>query len=256
MFDESYWYSLSEPFEYYDRNASILAIIDPLVGLYDGSTAVDTSKATKGAHAIPHDLYGLTVYARLSLFVVDLIKFIGITDFFAAAAKRDWILLQLLLCKVLREDSFAMHDVGGIWGANSHAAENAFAFRAMIQTVQGILDEYLGLTTMDIQAVAQDWNAHIIRRLQADIEAPREGQLDGLVGHVFQLSVSDKRGHHWARVFKTLISAVTRKLKAGVVDLEPWLQLVKAEASGCKFSRESDHVLGTTIGVTLFYTNG
>ncbi|RUP46970.1 hypothetical protein BC936DRAFT_146314 [Jimgerdemannia flammicorona] len=232
LFDEAYWHSFSKPFEQYTREAFVLAIVDPIVGLLRVPTAATFSERATDRRAVPHDLYGLTMYGRISLFAVDFIKLIGVPDFFAATANRDWVLLQLLLCKLLREDGFAAFGISGIWDTNSHVAENAFAFRALIQNVQGIVDEYLKLVSMNAQTSARDWNARIVRQLQEGSAASTEEQLDAFIGKAFQHTVGDTRGHHWARVFRSLVSSVARELKATAADIEPWLKLVKTESNG------------------------
>src|SRR6266540_3427392 len=170
LLSDKEWRQLSEPL--------LASFIDPSLNIIDSMIPI-TSIVEKQAdnyletRSIAYDTYGLSSYARLGLFMIELINDIGVTSFFGTMDSMDssfdaqekqlshWVLLELLLMHVLCTDIYRSRKRGHhLWDATITEESDYHGFKAFLVDCRIILKHHvtylLQKTSFDLKSLAKE----------------------------------------------------------------------------------------------------
>ncbi|RIA93731.1 hypothetical protein C1645_803902 [Glomus cerebriforme] len=229
LFSDKEWRELSEPLLASSIDPS-LSIIDPMILI----TSNDEKK-TDETQSIIYDTYGLSAYARLGLFVIELINKIGITSFFSTknsaidAQNTHWVLSELLLMHILCTDIYRLRKKGHhLWDATITEESNYHGFKAFLVEFRMILKHY---ETYMIQNSSMDLKSLTTKIKSADIsESCPVIDLSSLLVDTLRRS-HGKYSYYWARALQVLFTTILEEIDVTIVDAEEFFEIIQSESS-------------------------
>ncbi|KAK9723285.1 hypothetical protein K7432_002034 [Basidiobolus ranarum] len=222
LFDEAYWNDLGRSFVDAPVNPA-LRIMDPLLNTLMEANANRTKDTTT-----PYDIYGLSIFGRVSLFVVELWKEVGHEVVLQSTGERVWLLLQLVMVQVLCKQSFDVRpeDSCQIWTSDSHVAENVYAFHGLIEDISAIIKEFM--ESVDVELVKDTkWVEQVKGAL---IRSSPDGvPLDPLGALVYlALQKSHQSGNpQWAKALEQILFILSSHVVLPEQSIDAWLNLIQ-----------------------------
>ncbi|CAG8678765.1 13067_t:CDS:10, partial [Cetraspora pellucida] len=234
--DNEIWRELSEPF--LSSIDPSLSIVDPMILPFnigqrngqqnDGQTTI-----------VAYDSYGLSVYGRLGLFLIELIHKIGVDSFFFGSHKKidkqddisyshcNRILLELLLvyvlCTDIRRSRKSDHH---LWDAFNVEESDYRGFKAFL---------------VDVRLIVKNYTLQMLQNEQLDVKFILNNLYSTVISHNVQhngisglLCEAVKRSHsensvYWARVLHILYSEVISAASISFKQAEEFLDVIKLE---------------------------
>lgn len=242
LLSDKEWRQLSEPL--------LVSFVDPYLNIIDPMIVI-TSNGEKQADShfetpIVYDTYGLSAYARLGLFVIELINKIGIASFFgtedfknsstdAQKNKRltHWVLSELLLIHILCTDIHRSHKKGHhLWDATITEESNDHGFQAFLIEFRMILRHYVKHmiqdTSINLKSLAINMKSANISMQCPVID------LSSLFIDILRRS-HGKYSYCWARTLQILLSTILEEINVTIVDAEEFFEIIQLETSNCEF---------------------
>ncbi|CAG8455060.1 7132_t:CDS:10 [Cetraspora pellucida] len=234
--DNEIWRELSEPF--LSSIDPSLSIVDPMILPFnigqrngqqnDGQTTI-----------VAYDSYGLSVYGRLGLFLIELIHKIGVDSFFGGSHKKidtqddisysncNRILLELLLvyvlCADIRRSRKSDHH---LWDAFNIEESDYRGFKAFLVDVRLIVKNYtlqmLQNEQLDVKFILNNLNSTVISH------NVQHNGISGLLCEAIKRSHSEN-SVYWARVLHILYSEVIAAASISLKQAEEFLDVIKLE---------------------------
>lgn len=233
--DLTHWKTLRAPFNQYTTSFLTVGIIDNYAALVN-SPLVDNDEITP----VRYDMYGLSSYARMIVFIAEYILKTGVAEFFNGDgnSKRDWILYQLMLASVEYQWGLAVPDSCRVW--DNSVVASSMGIQAFIQHAESILNHRLD-ALVAASDVGSDWSVklydHVVKNTSSN---------DPLVIFIGDIMRSDyilangaldeeiTPGHAAAaRILETYMRRLSLSLGTSN-GMQSWLDTLKAESSHCK----------------------
>ncbi|CAG8539422.1 9319_t:CDS:10 [Acaulospora morrowiae] len=156
LFDEESWREISEPFLSLPADSS-LSILDPVILPFIAENKKQIDHII--SPTVVYDIYGLSVYMRLGLFILELINKFGISTFFFInsgnfldnALEREkehpdchWILSELILIHVLCTDNYRSRNSSHCLWDTIHAEDSDHqGFKAFLEEIHVTIKQYM-----------------------------------------------------------------------------------------------------------------
>jgi hypothetical protein len=202
------WHQLSEPLLASPIDFS-LNVIDPMIPITFNKEKQDNNHIE--TQSIVYDTYGLSAYARLGLFVIELINKISIASFFNTKDFKNlpiekrlthWVLSELLLMHVLCTDIYRSRKKGHhLWDATITEESNYHGFKAFLVEFRIILKHYVTYmvqnTSMNLKSLATTMKSENISEQSPIID------LSSLFIDTLRRS-HGKYSYYWARTLQVL----------------------------------------------------
>lgn len=198
-------------------------MILPIIGenIFENNNDRQSSIDETSVSPVAYDIYGLSVYGRLGLFIIELVNRFGIDLFFYAKNKNQepsssnchWILLELLLMYVLCSDNYRSRKSDyRLWDV-SHVEESEYqGFKVFLEEVHAIIKNYTtyslqsdGGSLLDIKSIITG-----LSNENSDNNSSSIYQIDNLSGLIEAAvkKANNKYSSYWARVLRILCSKV------------------------------------------------
>lgn len=233
--DLTHWKSLRAPFNQYTTSFLTVGIIDNYAGLVN-SPLVDDDEITP----VRYDMYGLSSYARMIVFIAEYILQTGVAEFFKddGDSNRDWILYQLMLASVECQWGLAVPGSCRVW--DDSVAASSMGIQAFIQHTESILNHRLD-SLVAASDVGSDWSVklydHVVNKTSSN------DPLILFIGYIMRsdyisaegaLDEEITPGHAAAaRILETFMKRLTLSLGSSN-GIQSWLDTLKAESTHCK----------------------
>src|SRR6185312_4407189 len=189
-----------------------LPVDSTLAILYDSIAVTSTTAASSDGipiKAIQYDIYGLSLYGRVGLFMIDIINSIGVSEFFFGqdlteihtTTSRHFVILELLLMHIF-SDIYGSHiQSPHVWDATSVEESNFHGFKAFLEEVNSIAIEYVNQQNQRMQ--------FSVKNLIGRLITGEHNESDASVNLTTLLVESTNRsrgenGHYWIRVSERL----------------------------------------------------
>ncbi|CAJ0834646.1 6412_t:CDS:10, partial [Entrophospora sp. SA101] len=251
------WINLSEPFLSRFIGAS-RGIIDPIILPYPsllnhhGKSAATKDTAATILPNIEYDLYGLTIYGRLGLVIVEIINKIGVPTFFGISISSNkeqeqkeeekiistgfhGILLELLLIYVLCFDIHGSHKaVHHLWDSAITEESHYHGFTAFLDDISTIVQQYAAIS---FHGGIFDLNK-IFDNIMISNEITNDDKIFNLYSLIVDAINRSSSNHllYWARVLRVFLSEALRHGKLTIVNIDGFLNNLKSES--CSFNLE------------------
>ncbi|RGB43798.1 hypothetical protein C1646_749399 [Rhizophagus diaphanus] len=235
LLSDKEWRQLSEPLLISFVNPS-LNIIDPMILITSNEEKQADNQFETQSNI--YDTYGLSAYARLGLFVIELINKIGIESFFDVKDssidgenKRltHWVFSELLLMHVLCTDIYRSRKKGHhLWDATITEESNYHGFKAFLIEFRTILKQY-------VKHMVQNMSINL-RSLATNMKTGNLSEkcpiidLSSLFIDILRRS-HEKYSYCWARTLHILLSIILKELDVTIVDAEEFFEIVELESS-------------------------
>ncbi|CAJ0750237.1 8365_t:CDS:2, partial [Entrophospora sp. SA101] len=235
------WINLSEPFLSRFIGAS-RGIIDPIILPYPsllnhhGKSAATKDTAATILPNIEYDLYGLTIYGRLGLVIVEIINKIGVPTFFGISISSNkeqeqkeeekiistgfhGILLELLLIYVLCFDIHGSHKaVHHLWDSAITEESHYHGFTAFLDDISTIVQQYAAIS---FHGGIFDLNK-IFDNIMISNEITNDDKIFNLYSLIVDAINRSSSNHllYWARVLRVFLSEALRHGKLTIVNID------------------------------------
>ncbi|CAG8526817.1 12559_t:CDS:10, partial [Ambispora gerdemannii] len=227
------WREFSEPFLSLNLKSSLFSESQSINTVSQTSqTGIDGS-----SHSFTYDSYGLSIYARQALFMVELINKYGIEIFLKKnyededdddlTIKINILLLELLSFYVLCADIISAYNTGQhIWDATSGEERKFQIFKTIQVDIISALKRYLTTTLSEDPFNFKEF----LSRLGHAPDFPEEE--DEIIDPQSLLIETIRRAHgiqsrHWSRVLELLISNVFSIANLSTPMAENFLEFIK-----------------------------
>ncbi|ORX97819.1 hypothetical protein K493DRAFT_11347 [Basidiobolus meristosporus CBS 931.73] len=221
LFDEDYWCTLSSSFINKPINPD-LGIIDPLLNTLMSSGTDQLQEDTTA-----YDIYGLSIYGRISLFVVELSKVVGHEAIFRPD-NHIWLLLHLIMVQVLCKQSFDVRpeETRKIWTSDSHVAENVYAFHGLADDISTIFQEFI--KSVDVESVKETvWIADVHNALvKGSLGDTSLEPLGRLIYAALQKS-HQSGSPQWAKTLEQILCMLSCSIELPTQTIDAWLNMVQ-----------------------------
>ncbi|CAI2178767.1 13194_t:CDS:10 [Funneliformis geosporum] len=241
LLSEKEWRQLSEPLLASPIDSS-LSIVDSMIPIiYNGDIHAKNHFETQSTQPVAYDIYGLSAYARLGIFAIELINKIGVSMFFDISDSKDvsfdeklsthWVLSELLLLQVMCNDiHHSRKRRHHLWDAIVTEESDYHGFKAFLSDYSTILKNYVKFmmqsTSIDLKSLAEK-----IKFANSSEQCPI---IDLSSFFVYTLRRSNGNySHYWARTLQILFSTILEVLNVLVVDAEKFLEIIQLEPSDC-----------------------
>ncbi|CAG8595842.1 16141_t:CDS:10 [Funneliformis mosseae] len=243
LLSEQEWRQLSEPLLTSPIDPS-LVIVDPMIPITcNGEMQVKNHFETQSTQSIAYDIYGLSAYARLGIFAIELINKIGVLTFFDindskgvpfdAQEKHSshWVLSELLLMHVLCNDIHRSRKRRHhLWDATVTEESDYHGFKAFLADYPTILKHYVK-STMQNTSIGLKSLAEKMKFGYSSKQCPII-DLSSMLVDTLKRSHGNY-SHYWARTLQILFSTILEVLDVLVVDAEEFLEIFQLESSDC-----------------------
>jgi hypothetical protein len=233
LLSDKEWLQLSEPL--------LISSVDPSLNIIDPMILINSNEEKQAdnhfeAQSHIYDTYGLSAYARLGLFVIELINKIGIASFFCIKDIKNsthWVLSELLLMHVLCTDIYRSRKKGHhLWDATITEESNYHGFEAFLIEFRTILEQYvkhmIQNTSINLKSLATNMKSANISEQCPIID------LSSLFIYTLRRS-HGKYSYCWARTLHVLLSIILKELDVTIVDAEEFFEIVELDSSKCEF---------------------
>ncbi|KAI7886425.1 hypothetical protein K492DRAFT_140487 [Lichtheimia hyalospora FSU 10163] len=229
--DLTHWKTLRAPFNQYTTSFLTVGILDNYAALVN-SPLVEDDEITP----VRYDMYGLSSYARMIVFIAEYILETGVSAFFNDNnGNRDWILYQLMLASVECQWGLAVPGSCRVW--DNSVGASSMGIQAFIQHTESILNHRLD-TLIATSGVGSDWNVklydHVVKKTSSN------DPLILFIGYIMRsdyisadgaLDEEITPGHAAAaRILETFMKRLTLSLGSSN-GIQSWLDTLKAEST-------------------------
>ncbi|GBB95243.1 hypothetical protein RclHR1_00250041 [Rhizophagus clarus] len=250
LLSDKEWRQLSEPLlnSFVDPS---LSIIDPMIFITSNEEKQADNRFETQSNI--YDTYGLSSYARLGLFVIELINKIGTTSFFCTKDVGDssidvenkglthWVLSELLLIHVLCTDIYRSRKKGHhLWDATITEESNYHGFEAFLVEFYTILKQYVKYmiqnSSINLKSLATNMKSANISEQCPIID------LSSLFIDILRRS-HGKYSYCWARTLHILLTIILKELDMTIVDAEEFFEIIELESSNYNLATKMATIL-------------
>jgi hypothetical protein len=190
-----------------------------------------------------YDTYGLSLYGRAGVFTTELVKTLGVQEFFfvkdvelagheeksaPSRVLRNSALLELLLLNTLSDDIHSRRErCRHIWDATRTDEENNHVLSTFLVDVWLIACEYISYSLQ-----MDRWDIEQIAAILSSINSGRLMEVSGLTGLIVEAfhRTFDTNGIYWNRVANLLISRTFETMRLSASNAELLLEAVKTHS--------------------------
>ncbi|RIB03619.1 hypothetical protein C2G38_2049118 [Gigaspora rosea] len=262
--EDEIWRELSKPF--LSPIDPSLSIVDPMVLPLNRDQQNGLQNNIQTTAIVAYDSYGLSVYGRLGLFLIELIHKIGVGSFFIGNHEKllkmdtkdnipysncNRIILELLLiyvlCTDIRRSCKSDHH---LWDAFNVEESDYRGFKAFLDDVHLIVKNYalqmFQNEQLDIKFILNSLNTTMISH-----NIPHAGT-SGLICEAVKRSHGENSGY-WARVLHILCSEIFNAASVSFNQAEGFLDVIKSESMNLATRMAFVLSLKTFLGASAKY---